>query len=91
MIKRNGKKIASLAIAASIVFQNVSPIMALTDTGEENKASDLIISEYLKQNQYRPERIAIELNGSILPKSAYNSTILKDGDVMEIVSFVGGG
>ena len=28
MIKRNGKKIASLAIAASIVFQNASPIMA---------------------------------------------------------------
>ncbi|MCI6042000.1 sulfur carrier protein ThiS [bacterium] len=54
-------------------------------------SENITVSEYLKQNQYRPERIAIELNGSILPKSAYNSTILKDGDVMEIVSFVGGG
>ena len=54
-------------------------------------SKNITVSEYLKQNQYRPERIAIELNGSILPKSAYNSTILKDGDVMEIVSFVGGG
>ena len=54
-------------------------------------SENITVSEYLKQDQYRPERIAIELNGSILPKSAYNSTILKDGDVMEIVSFVGGG
>lgn len=54
-------------------------------------SENITVSEYLKQNQYRPKRIAIELNGSILPKSAYNSTILKDGDVMEIVSFVGGG
>ena len=54
-------------------------------------SENITVSEYLKQNHYRPERIAIELNGSILPKSAYDSTVLKDEDVMEIVSFVGGG
>ena len=54
-------------------------------------SENITVSEYLKQNQYRLERIAIELNGSILPKSAYDSTVLKDEDVMEIVSFVGGG
>ena len=54
-------------------------------------SENITVSEYLKQNQYRPERIAIELNGSILPKSAYDSTVLKDEYVMEIVSFVGGG
>ena len=53
-------------------------------------SENITVSEYLKQNQYRPERIAIELNGSILPKSAYDSTVLKDEDVMEIVSFGGG-
>ena len=35
--------------------------------------------------------ITIELNEAILPKDSYASTILKDGDVLEIVSFVGGG
>lgn len=49
------------------------------------------VSEYLAENQYQPNRIAIELNGKILPKSLYTSTALKDGDTMEIVSFVGGG
>ncbi|WP_455539679.1 CehA/McbA family metallohydrolase [Terrisporobacter sp.] len=47
MITRNGKKIASLAIAASIVFQNVSPIMALEDN-EKQMAKDIIISEYIE-------------------------------------------
>lgn len=51
----------------------------------------LTVSEYLEQNQYQINRIAIEMNGDILPKSQYASVILKDGDTLEIVSFVGGG
>lgn len=38
-----------------------------------------------------PTRIAVELNGDICPRAEYDSRILKKGDVMEIVSFVGGG
>ncbi|MCD8021186.1 MAG: sulfur carrier protein ThiS [Clostridiales bacterium] len=49
------------------------------------------ITDYLARNQYRPERIAVELNGEILPKSNYANTMLKDGDILEVVSFVGGG
>jgi sulfur carrier protein len=33
----------------------------------------------------------VELNLEIVPKSQYDSTILKDGDSVEVVSFVGGG
>lgn len=56
-----------------------------------NLPEDTHVSEYLEENQYQPNRIAIELNGKILPKSYYASIVLKDGDIMEIVSFVGGG
>jgi thiamine biosynthesis protein ThiS len=38
-----------------------------------------------------PERAAIELNLQILDKHDYARTILKDGDRLEIISFVGGG
>ena len=34
---------------------------------------------------------AVEKNGQIVPKSAYESTVIKDGDSLEVVSFVGGG
>ena len=48
------------------------------------------VKEYLEQNGYVISQIAVELNEEILPKTEYVSTVLKDGDVMEIVSFMGG-
>ena len=48
-------------------------------------------SQYLKSADYNPKRIAVERNGEIIPKSKYEETLLSDGDVLEIVSFVGGG
>lgn len=47
--------------------------------------------EYLVTTDYNRNRIAVELCGEIVPKSQYDKTILKDGDVLEVVSFVGGG
>ena len=35
--------------------------------------------------------LAVERNGEIVPKAAYGETILQDGDVIEVVNFVGGG
>ena len=49
------------------------------------------VAEFLAENNYDLKRIAVELNGDILPKAQYNSTALKDGDCIEVVSFVGGG
>ena len=49
------------------------------------------VKEYLEQNGYVISQIAVELNEEILPKTEYVSTVLKDGDVIEIVSFMGGG
>lgn len=49
------------------------------------------VKEYLCRENYHLHRIAVELNGAILPKAEYPTTILRDGDKLEIVSFVGGG
>lgn len=49
------------------------------------------LTEYLDTTNYDPKRIAVERNGEIVPKSMYHETILTDADVLEIVSFVGGG
>lgn len=37
------------------------------------------------------QRIAIELNGSILPRSVHGDTELNNNDVIEIVHAIGGG
>lgn len=49
------------------------------------------ISEYLTFTEYNPKRIAVERNGEIIFKSQYDTTVLEDGDVLEVVNFVGGG
>ena len=38
-----------------------------------------------------PRTVAVEHNGSILPRSRYGETVLADGDRVEIVHFVQGG
>ncbi|MGN0332261.1 MAG: sulfur carrier protein ThiS [Lachnospiraceae bacterium] len=49
------------------------------------------VAEYLDTTNYDPKRIAVERNGEIVPKSMYHETVLTDADVLEVVSFVGGG
>lgn len=59
--------------------------------GAELQIAGRTIAEYLAENGYDAKRVAVELNGDILPKAQYDSTVLHDGDNVEIVSFVGGG
>ena len=59
--------------------------------GEEQNAAGLTMTALLKQDGYDPQKVAVELNEDILPKAQYESTVLQDGDAVEIVNFVGGG
>ena len=36
-------------------------------------------------------KIAVEINGQIIPRSEYTKTLIKSGDSIEIVDAVGGG
>ncbi len=40
---------------------------------------------------FKKEYVVIEYNGAILPRADYDSVTLQNGDVLEIVTFVGGG
>lgn len=63
----------------------------ITINGKKINVAEINLDGYLKNNRFNTERIVIELNGDILPKSEYKSTILKENDVAEILTFVGGG
>ena len=65
--------------------------MIIVNGKEINLTENTTVAEYLEQNQYQVKRIAVELNGDILPKYSYSDTMLKDGDPLEVVTFVGGG
>ncbi|NLY13424.1 MAG: sulfur carrier protein ThiS [Gammaproteobacteria bacterium] len=45
----------------------------------------------LEHLQLAGRRVAVELNFEIVPRSQYESTVLKEGDSVEIVHAIGGG
>ncbi len=53
--------------------------------------SSLSLNELLDTLSLPPQRIAVELNKTMVPRSHWEKTTLKDGDQIEIVHFVGGG
>ena len=59
--------------------------------GLEIDVSGQTLQDYLSTTDYDPKHIAVEINQEIVSKKDYADTILKDGDVVEVVSFVGGG
>ena len=40
---------------------------------------------------FRADRVALETNGDIIPRTAWADTLLAEGDKLEVVHFVGGG
>ncbi len=59
--------------------------------GENIAADGRTIEEYITDKGYDKSRIAVELNERIVSKSDYKNIVLKDGDTVEVVNFVGGG
>ena len=53
--------------------------------------SNFSVIDLIKKYKLKEKKIAIELNGVILPKQNYIKKKLKDNDKIEIVQFIGGG
>jgi thiamine biosynthesis protein ThiS len=51
----------------------------------------LSVSALLEQLDIDARRVAVELNLAVVKKAAYDSSVVNDGDEVEIVNFVGGG
>ena len=52
---------------------------------------DLSVKDLIKKYRLKENKIAIELNGTILPKNHYKNKKVKNNDKIEIVQFIGGG
>lgn len=53
--------------------------------------SGATVAELLQDLDIRTERVAVELNLEILDRATFEQRSLKDGDRVEILSFIGGG
>ena len=83
-IKEVTKSVASFFVVFGGVFM-------VKINGEEQNLAGKTVAEYLATTNYDPKRIAVERNGDIVPKARYDKAVIKDGDNVEVVSFVGGG
>ncbi|MEY4721987.1 MAG: hypothetical protein RIQ46_1712, partial [Pseudomonadota bacterium] len=64
----------------------------LTVNGEPRRAAaGSTIADLVRSLGLDPARVAVEHNREIAPRSTLGSVTLAEGDVLEIVHFVGGG
>ena len=66
--------------------------MELMVNGEKREVAEgSTVSTLLEALKIAPERVVVEMNLKILKRAEHLTTILKEGDQVEIVQFVGGG
>jgi len=65
--------------------------LSLTVNGELRRTAAATIAALVTELGLKPEKVAVERNGTIVPRSTLGQAPLADGDVLEIVHFVGGG
>jgi thiazole synthase len=71
---------------------DLSLSLSLTVNGEPRRIfAGATIAQLVESLELNPLKVAVERNGEIAPRSALGEMVLGDGDVLEIVHFVGGG
>ncbi len=66
--------------------------LSLTVNGEPRRAAaGSTIADLVRALELDPTKVAVERNGEIAPRSTLADAVLAEGDVLEIVHFVGGG
>ena len=66
--------------------------MTITLNGEPFELSGpLTVTELLSRLEIDARRVAVEHNVTVLKRTAFDETVVHEGDEVEIVNFVGGG
>ena len=71
----------------------MSPPMtkSITLNGAPHRTAAATIADLVRELELSPEKVAVERNGEIVPRSTLAEAALNDADTLEIVHFVGGG
>jgi thiazole synthase len=64
---------------------------SITLNGAPHRSEAATIADLVRELELLPEKVAVERNGEIVPRSTLGEAMLAEGDVLEIVHFVGGG
>ena len=69
-----------------------SPCVAVTVNGKVIELPEgTTLADLLGSEGYDRSRIAVEVDGDICPRADLGSRVIRGGETVEVVSFVGGG
>jgi thiamine biosynthesis protein ThiS len=66
--------------------------MTITLNGERYEIdAPMTVTGLLRHLEVDPRRVAVEHNVVVVKRTAFDDTVVREGDQVEIVNFVGGG
>ena len=65
--------------------------MRVTINGKTEEVSGSTVLEILTAKDVSPQMVAVELNSKMLERDELSSTVVKDGDAIELLFYMGGG
>jgi sulfur carrier protein len=65
--------------------------MQVTINGKTEEVSGSSVLEILKAKDVSPQMVTVELNSKMLERDELGSTVVKDGDAIELLFYMGGG
>jgi thiamine biosynthesis protein ThiS len=69
----------------------VTPMMISLNGDPYELAGPVTVSQLLQQLKIDARRVAVEHNLTVLKRGAFDTVVVREGDQVEIVNFVGGG
>jgi thiazole synthase len=67
------------------------PVNVIVNGEARRVSAGLSITQMLAELELDPQRVAVERNREVVPRSSLGEVTVEDGDQYEIVHFVGGG
>lgn len=65
--------------------------MVLINDKEVKIKNEISLYELLKENEFEPDFVAVEVNQKLVKRENFKNFLVKDGYKVEVFSFVGGG
>jgi sulfur carrier protein len=65
--------------------------MRVTINGKTEEVSGSSVLEILKAKDVSPQMVTVELNSKMLERDELGSTVVRDGDAIELLFYMGGG
>ena len=70
----------------------MASIVTVTLNGEHREVrGGISVTDLILELELEPQQVAVELNRALVRRSLHANTLVRGGDVLEVVTLVGGG